>query len=927
MQPESTTDINPAKTILNKILAFWSMSKVILLLLVVSIAIIFTIKEIRREEVVIDLIDVPAILPEQFKGHFPSKEGFTKQLLTRAKTKAQKLSKNFQDDIQANYSLDRLAELRDYKNQCDKLKRGSCFFSQSGISKINKAPLSLTMPEFDPPQLDWEAKETDIVVPGIGLHLRGLRTLLRKEFEVSETHISGEITILDDNKKIRLSLRSDNPKAIELDPIDDANLDEVFRKGGEAFLELISPCTSAAFSYNGGELDLSKSDFRKQIDACLNQPPEVKYYGHLILGLIDYQNDRLENAIKHYDNAIAINEKSADTYFNWGLALLAQSKQYESDGKLKIAKEKRDEAVEKFNEVKEVDPSYIKAYFYLAWLQQEDESKKMATFTQVNDIISGLDPNLQVDAYLSWGNALIDIFNIDKKDSKLKDEAFRKFDEAVKLDDKMGGTDMGAIALVFWGNALLDSGKTEEAIQKYRIATERRRNYAVAFNNWGAALYSQGNFPEAILKYEAAIQAATQKNVKYPDAYYNKGVALLSQNNVDVENLEEASRSFESARKLKPNFVNAVYLYGFTQQKLGKPLDAIRLFEEAVELKVTKSASFYDNWGYAIVSNAVSDQAHVDYPKIVDAIGKYKEAIKEDPTYVYAYYDCGVALHLLGRCDDAINLYQKAIDINKENGFLSDFGLATVAIKQGQWDKQEGKCNFQLPGPAALLATGTAETCLNPQPKQSENTTSRQTDGSSETTLDSQGGIIPAGLIWPLAGGLVVLLTGLLAYFVKQQRNSAAASTLDSKATASYTQPRSGDVSAQRPEPAHVKNFTDKSSKPERRTQVGEQYPPPGPRQAAAILVGVEGTMQNRQFLVDKEVFHIGANSSNDLVIPNDDYVSGNHASLQYEKGGLLIVDLASRNGTFVNEIRVANTPRVLQPGDRIRVGNTTFKV
>ena len=140
------------------------------------------------------------------------------------------------------------------------------------------------------------------------------------------------------------------------------------------------------------------------------------------------------------------------------------------------------------------------------------------------------------------------------------------------------------------------------------------------------------------------------------------------------------------------------------------------------------------------------------------------------------------------------------------------------------------------------------------------------------------------------------------------------------------TAPRFGETLAQGSEPAHPRD-TEKSSKPRRYTQVGEQFPFPGPGQAATILVGVEGSMQDRQFLVETEIFHIGRNSSNDLVIPNDNYVSGNHASLQYEKGSLLIVDLSSRNGTFVNEIRVLNTPQVLQPGDRIRVGNTTFKV
>ena len=84
--------------------------------------------------------------------------------------------------------------------------------------------------------------------------------------------------------------------------------------------------------------------------------------------------------------------------------------------------------------------------------------------------------------------------------------------------------------------------------------------------------------------------------------------------------------------------------------------------------------------------------------------------------------------------------------------------------------------------------------------------------------------------------------------------------------------------------------------------------------------------MQKREFPVDQEVINIGADSQNDLRI-QDDYVSGSHARLRYENGGLLVSDLGSRNGTFVNGQRVSETARAIMPGDRIRIGETTFEV
>lgn len=114
---------------------------------------------------------------------------------------------------------------------------------------------------------------------------------------------------------------------------------------------------------------------------------------------------------------------------------------------------------------------------------------------------------------------------------------------------------------------------------------------------------------------------------------------------------------------------------------------------------------------------------------------------------------------------------------------------------------------------------------------------------------------------------------------------------------------------------------------PPRRTVVGEYFPPHAPGQPIVILVGVKGPMQGRQFPVEKELFRIGATSDNDLVIAGDDYVSGAHAHLRYDKGSLWLADQHSRNGTFLNGNRLKGAPMILNFGDRIRVGNAMFEV
>jgi pSer/pThr/pTyr-binding forkhead associated (FHA) protein len=62
-----------------------------------------------------------------------------------------------------------------------------------------------------------------------------------------------------------------------------------------------------------------------------------------------------------------------------------------------------------------------------------------------------------------------------------------------------------------------------------------------------------------------------------------------------------------------------------------------------------------------------------------------------------------------------------------------------------------------------------------------------------------------------------------------------------------------------------------------------------------------------------------------DLVV-EDPQVSRRHASLRPAGDALEVEDLGSLNGTWVNDARIQGATR-LAPGDRVRVGDTTFEV
>lgn len=116
----------------------------------------------------------------------------------------------------------------------------------------------------------------------------------------------------------------------------------------------------------------------------------------------------------------------------------------------------------------------------------------------------------------------------------------------------------------------------------------------------------------------------------------------------------------------------------------------------------------------------------------------------------------------------------------------------------------------------------------------------------------------------------------------------------------------------QQPEPAFLKKPEPKSE-PE---PVIEQFAPPVSAPAASIA-------QDRP-ADDDDVLTIGRGRGNSIVL-DDMLVSRHHVRITADDDGLVLQDLGSRNGTFVNGDRVQSAS--LHEGDLIGIGSTTFEV
>lgn len=108
----------------------------------------------------------------------------------------------------------------------------------------------------------------------------------------------------------------------------------------------------------------------------------------------------------------------------------------------------------------------------------------------------------------------------------------------------------------------------------------------------------------------------------------------------------------------------------------------------------------------------------------------------------------------------------------------------------------------------------------------------------------------------------------------------------------------------------------------EEQTRVGTVEIPKKTVRDRAYLIVLTGEGVGSMFRVEGESV-IGRSASTTIRL-NDDGISRRHAKLTQQGTQVVLEDLKSANGTFVNEDQVVGE-RILKDGDKIRIGSTTI--
>ena len=227
------------------------------------------------------------------------------------------------------------------------------------------------------------------------------------------------------------------------------------------------------------------------------------------------------------------------------------------------------------------------------------------------------------------------------------------------------------------GAALLGSGKVDAAIGFFKKAVAVNPNLAAAYFDLALAYQQKGDTPKIMANLKKAIalkpadyealnllghyyntqkkldlaQSAFEKAIKFnpmlADGYYNLGVVLMQKGRN-----AEALVNYKKSMQIFPDNSIVLNNIGVNHENMGRPLEALKYFHKALKVN-PKNANALCNIGAYWVG--INPKKAAEY---------FKKALKAEPNMDNAAFNLAVCLRMVGQTEDAIKLFEKALELN-----------------------------------------------------------------------------------------------------------------------------------------------------------------------------------------------------------------------------------------------------------------------
>jgi tetratricopeptide (TPR) repeat protein len=263
------------------------------------------------------------------------------------------------------------------------------------------------------------------------------------------------------------------------------------------------------------------------------------------LGMQLQRLGQVQEAIRHYEQALRLYPDLADAHNNLGIALAEM-------GKI-------EQAIAHYEQALRIRPDFAEAHYNLG--------AALEKAGRVLEAISHYEQALRIkpaffEAHNNLGNGLL-------QSGKIR-EAIEQFKQALLINPDC------AAAHCSLGSVFLQEGKIEEAIAQNEQALQIRPDLVEAQNSLGAALYQTVRREEAIKQFLQALAIKPD----CVDAHNNLGIALA-----EMGKIEQAIAHYEQALRIKPDFAEAHYNLGAALEKAGRVPEAIQHYQQALRIK------------------------------------------------------------------------------------------------------------------------------------------------------------------------------------------------------------------------------------------------------------------------------------------------------------------------------------------------------
>jgi protein O-GlcNAc transferase len=413
---------------------------------------------------------------------------------------------------------------------------------------------------------------------------------------------------------------------------------------------------------------------RERAESALAANPESPVL-HDTLGSLEAQRQNWNVAVPQFREAIRLDGKSAEAYLHLGLALRMQQQSAEGLQALAAAAE--------------LAPQSALTHLELgkALLANGDDPRAVSVLQEA----LRLDPSSR-EARYQLGLAL---------------QAAGEEQRAIPLfQEVVAGDPHNAQALTNLALALVQLGKAKEAVPLYLRALKENPADPLIHQDLGVAYLQESNLDDAIAEFREGLRVA-------PDAYelhYDLGLALKLKDNLDAATVE-----LENAARLNPNSPDPPFTLGILNMQRGHFEDAAQELRTALRLRPENGdgwatlGSVYKQQGkwteasdalrkamalmpgqpgpHITLAGVLAQQGQSEGAaaerkraaelsrmavnrqratfavntgnalllkgQVSDAIGRYQEAVSNDPTYIEAHRGLAAALERAGRTSEA----------------------------------------------------------------------------------------------------------------------------------------------------------------------------------------------------------------------------------------------------------------------------------